>query len=257
MLWGPRTLRVGGPFPPLSHQRFGAHFPADQQCNGPLHSARGCQSHHRLLCGEAHALQLLQPAAGEGVGREGQGRLQPPQQGTPLPTPPYRREETEDLGNQSGLSGPWAGPSSSEASIPSCSICWSRAAHSGVPWGKPGPDQASPASEEPSQRGCTGFRPGGIEAEPSLRGQRLGKAMQGGPGVGGLEGQKQKKADCQPPARLSPPGPVSSASPSPRSGRMGDGQLSWATWGGEEPERPAPRQGPAQDTLLQRLQPPL
>ena len=31
--------------------------------------------------------------------------------------------------------------------IPSCSICWSRAAHSGVPGGKPGPDQASPASE--------------------------------------------------------------------------------------------------------------
>lgn len=92
MLWGPRTLRVGGPFPPLSHQRFGAHLPADQQCNGPLHSARGCQSHHRLLRGEAHALQLLQPAAGEGVGREGQGRLQPPQQGIPPthPTLPQR-----------------------------------------------------------------------------------------------------------------------------------------------------------------------
>lgn len=63
--------------------------------------------------------------------------------------------------------------------------------------------------------------------------------------MGGLEGQKQKKADCQPLARLPPPGPVSLASPSPHSGGMGDRQLSWATWGGEELERPAPRQGPA------------
>lgn len=36
---------------------------------------------------------------------------------------------------------------------------------------------------------------------------------------------------------------------------MGDRQLSQAAWGGKELERPAPRQGPAQDTLLQCLQP--
>lgn len=50
---------------------------------------------------------------------------------------------------------------------------------------------------------------------------------------------------------------MSSVSRSPNSGRMGDRQLRPATWGRKESEWPGPRQGPAQDALLQRLQPPL
>ena len=99
------------------------------------------------------------------TGRDCQGYLQTLNQ-EPIPThPPYRREETEDIGSHSGLTGRWDGPSRSEAQIPSCSICSSRASHSGVP------------GEELPQVHCIGLRPGDSQAEPSLQNQRLREAM--------------------------------------------------------------------------------
>lgn len=69
--------------------------------------------------------------------------------------------------------------------------------------------------------------------------------------------RSRSRPECQPPVWLPIPGPVSLASPSPCSSRMGDRQLSQAAWGRKEAEGPTPCQGPAQDALLQRLQPPL
>lgn len=46
-----------------------------------------------------------------------------------LPDPPYLRDDTEDLGNRNVPWRSWAGTSRSEAWIPSCNICSSKAAH--------------------------------------------------------------------------------------------------------------------------------
>lgn len=118
----------------------------------------------------------------QGGGRRGrQGPSEPPPASTPedkaLPTLPYRREETEDLGSHSELPGHWAGPSRSDAWIPACSICSSRDAHSEVLRGKLGLAQARPTSEESSQVGSAGPRPGMSRAESSLWDQRLGEAV--------------------------------------------------------------------------------
>lgn len=75
--------------------------------------------------------------------------------------------------------------------------------------------------------------------------------------MGGLESRSRRGPDCQPLPQLPPLGMVSSASPSPHSGRMRDRQLSQAAWGGKKPEWPARCQGPAHDAVLQHLQPPL
>lgn len=85
------------------------------------------------------------------------------------------------LGQPQGAFGTLGCPPSrprSEGWIPTCSICSSGSAHSGA--------QAGPTSEEPSQVCCTVSRPGGGWAEPSPWGLRLGEAMEGGPGAGGL-----------------------------------------------------------------------
>lgn len=96
MLWGPRTLRVGGSSS-LSHQRSVPAPPADQQCNGPLHSARGLpEPPPPALVGKP--MRLAAAACGGGGGGRRAWPLQPLQQGIPPPTPPTA-EETEDLGN--------------------------------------------------------------------------------------------------------------------------------------------------------------
>lgn len=85
---------------------------------------------------------------------------------------------------------------------------------------------------------------------PEARGGRVRRSRGGRPG-----GAETRGPDCQSLPQLPPPGPVSSAPPSPHSGRTADRQCSHTAWRGKEPERPALRQGPAEDPLLERLQP--
>lgn len=78
----------------------------------------------------------------------------------PLPTMPYLREDTEGFGDHRVFWEPWTDTSRSEAWIPSCSICSSRAAHIGAAEAKLGPAQSKSLSEF-FQVSCPGPRPGG------------------------------------------------------------------------------------------------